>query len=228
MKNRDYLLGGLLGAALILAAWQKWLPYSLTETLGFVTGAACVYLVVRRNVWNFPVGIANNLFFLMLFGQARLYGDAGLQIVYIALGVQGWIWWLRGGENHSALRVNHAPPRVLLILAGLVVLGTMGLMLALQVARGAAPLLDAFTTVLSLAAQYLLNCKSIENWYLWITADVLYIYLYIARDLHLTALLYAVFLGLCLVGVWQWRRALQREAAGQDTALAPVRETVHG
>jgi len=91
MKNRDYLLGGLLGAALILAAWQEWLPYSLTETLGFVTGAACVYLVVRRNVWNFPVGIANNLFFLILFSQARLYGDAGLQIIYIALGIQGWI-----------------------------------------------------------------------------------------------------------------------------------------
>lgn len=118
---------------------------------------------------------------------------------------------------------------MLLILAGLVVLGTMGLMLALQAARSAAPLLDAFTTVLSLTAQYLLNRKSIENWYLWITADVLYIYLYIVRDLHLTALLYTVFLGLCLVGIWQWRRALQREAAGQDdVALAPVQETVHG
>lgn len=77
-RNVDYLLGGLLGVALILAAWREWLPYSLTETLGFVTGAACVYLVVRRNIWNFPLGIANNLFFLVLFGQARLYGDAGL------------------------------------------------------------------------------------------------------------------------------------------------------
>lgn len=227
-RNADYLLGGLLGVALILAAWWEWLPYSLTEALGFVTGAACVYLVVRRNVWNFPVGIANNLFFLVLFGQARLYGDAGLQIIYIALGVQGWVWWLRGGENHTRLRVNRAPPRVLLILAGLVVLGTSGLMLALQLARGAAPFLDAFTTVLSLAAQYLLNRKSIENWYLWITADVLYIYLYIVRDLQLTALLYAVFLGLCLAGLWQWRQALQREAADQNTALAPVREAASG
>ena len=227
-RNVDYLLGGLLGVALILAAWREWLPYSLTETLGFVTGAACVYLVVRRNVWNFPLGITNNLFFLVLFGQVRLYGDAGLQLVYIALGAQGWIWWLRGGQNHTELRVNRAPPRVLSVLAGLVVLGTVGLMLALQLARGAAPFLDAFTTVLSLAAQYLLNRKSIENWYLWITVDVLYIYLYIVRDLQLTALLYAVFLGLCLAGLWQWRRALRREATSQDAALAPVRETVHG
>ncbi|MDG4552010.1 MAG: nicotinamide riboside transporter PnuC [Candidatus Contendobacter sp.] len=227
-RNADYLLGGLLGVALILAAWMEWLPYNLTETLGFVTGAACVYLVVRRNVWNFPVGIANNLFFLVLFSQARLYGDAGLQLVYIALGVQGWIWWLRGGKNRAPLRVNHAPPRVLWILAGLVTLGAGGLMLALQLARGAAPLLDALTTALSLAAQYLLNRKSIENWYLWIATDILYIYLYIVRDLHLTALLYAVFLGFCLAGLWQWRRALRREAMDRDAALAPVREAAHG
>jgi nicotinamide mononucleotide transporter len=54
--------------------------------------------------------------------------------------------------------------------------------------------MDAFTTVLSLAAQYLLNRKTIENWLLWIVDDVIYIWLYIARDLRLTAVLYFVFL----------------------------------
>lgn len=219
-KYLDYWLGTLLGVGLILAAWQQWLPYSLTETLGFATGAACVYLVVRQNIWNFPLGIANNIFFLILFIEARLYGDAGLQIVYIALGIQGWYWWLYGGDNRTALRINHAQPRILLWLAGLVALGTAGLMLVLRAVNGSAPFMDAFTTVLSLAAQYLLNCKAIENWYLWITADVLYIYLYINRDLHLTALLYFIFLCLCLAGLWQWRRAWRRQLAGTDTPAA--------
>ena len=73
-------------------------------------------------------------------------------------------------------------------------------MLVLQAVSGSAPFLDALTTILSLAAQYLLNRKAIENWYVWISADVLYIYLYIARDLQLTAILYFIFLCLCLVG----------------------------
>ena len=212
-KSLDDWSGALLGIALILAAWRGWLPYSLIETLGFVTGAACVYLVVKQNIWNFPLGIANNIFFLILFAQDRLYGDAGLQIVYIALAIQGWHWWLHGGEHRTALQVNHAPLRLLLILAGLVIVGTAGLMLVLQAVSGSAPFLDALTTVLSLAAQYLLNRKAIENWYVWISADVLYIYLYIARDLQLTAILYVVFLCLCLVGLRQWRRAWQCHSA---------------
>lgn len=212
-ESLDDWSGALLGIALILAAWRGWLPYSLIEALGFVTGAACVYLVVKQNIWNFPLGIANNIFFLILFAQDRLYGDAGLQIVYIALAIQGWHWWLHGGEHRTALQVNHAPPRLLLILAGLVILGTAGLMLVLQAVSGSAPFLDALTTILSLAAQYLLNRKAIENWYVWISADVLYIYLYIARDLQLTAILYFIFLCLCLVGLWQWRRVWQRHSA---------------
>lgn len=226
-QSLDYRLGAVLGAGLILAAGLGCLPYSLTETLGFVTGAACVYLVVRQNIWNFPLGIANNVFFLILFVEARLYGDAGLQIVYILLGIQGWYWWLRGGANRTALQVNRARPRTLLWLTGLVALGTAGLMLALQAARGSAPFLDAFTTVLSLAAQYLLNRKAIENWYLWIAADVLYIALYLARDLHLTALLYFIFLCLCLAGLWQWRQALGRQSRIQSDAAAAT-QAAHG
>ncbi|HZS10073.1 MAG TPA: nicotinamide riboside transporter PnuC [Blastocatellia bacterium] len=188
---------------------------SPTETLGFVTGAACVYLVVRQNIWNFPLGIANNIFFLILFVNSRLYGDAGLQIIYLALGIQGWYCWLYGGENRTALRIGHASTRMLLALGGLTLIGTVGLVLALRAAKGAAPVMDAFTTVLSLAAQYLLNRKSIENWYLWIVADVIYIYLYISRGLQLTAVLYFVFLCLCLAGLVNWRRLIAQADAGQ-------------
>jgi len=83
--------------------------------------------------------------------------------------------------------------------------------------KDSAPVLDALTTALSLGAQYLLNRKAVENWLLWITADVLYVYLYLARGLHLTAVLYLVFLCLCVAGLRSWRRSLalrRGEAAG--------------
>src|SRR6186713_3343946 len=105
IKPWEAWIGTLAGVALVAASWQKWIPYSLTETLGFVTGAGCVYLVVREHILNFPLGIANNVFFLVLFGSARLYGDAGLQVVYVLLGVHGWYEWLHGGEDRTALRV---------------------------------------------------------------------------------------------------------------------------
>lgn len=220
MKRIDLWIGILLGLGLTLASWQQWLPIPLTETLGFVTGAACVYLVVKENLWNFPLGIANNIFFLLLFLQARLFGDAGLQIVYIVLGVQGWYNWLYGGEQRTALNITRASlPLTLMTVTGIVI-GTIGLTVTLRAMKGAAPVLDAFTTVLSLAAQYWLNRKVLENWLLWIIADVLYIYLYITRGLRLTAVLYAVFLGLCIAGFLQWRRSLRANAP----ALVNVQE----
>ncbi|MDQ3754479.1 MAG: nicotinamide riboside transporter PnuC [Acidobacteriota bacterium] len=216
-------LAALVGLGLIVGAWQAWLPYSLTETLGFVTGAACVYLVIEENIFNFPVGIANNIFFIALFMQARLYGDAGLQLVYIILGIHGWYWWLRGGQNHTALKVARAPIHILCLLAVLMVIGTLGLTLVLRAVRGSAPALDALTTMLSLAAQYLLNCKFIENWYIWIIADLLYIYLYAVKGLHLTALLYFIFLCLCLAGLINWHRSLARQGA-QERANEELRD----
>jgi nicotinamide mononucleotide transporter len=145
-----------------------------------------------------------------------LYGDAGLQVVYLGLGVQGWYNWLYGGKRQTPLKIARVSRRLLLWLSAVIVVATWLLMVTLQAVNGSAPLLDAFTTVLSLAAQYLLNRKAIESWLLWIVVDVLYIYLYITRGLHLTAMLYLVFIGLCIAGYISWQRTLQGEEQQLD------------
>jgi nicotinamide mononucleotide transporter len=65
--------------------------------------------------------------------------------------------------------------------------------------------------VISLAAQYLLCRKRLENWLLWIAADVIYIPLYLSRKLPLTALLYGVFLLMCLFGIRVWWRGWEKK-----------------
>ncbi|MFE3638040.1 nicotinamide riboside transporter PnuC [Streptomyces cellostaticus] len=191
------------------------------ELLGFATGAACVWLTVRARIANFPVGIANNLFFLALFWSARLYADAVLQVVYLMLAAVGWWTWLRGGERRSPRRMGHASARTIAVLLLLAVPATWGLTVVLTRAQDIAPFWDALTTVLSLAAQWLLNTKSCENWYFWIAADVVYIPLYFAKLLYLTGIVYILFLTMCLLGLRNWRRQV---AVGRSTtAAAPVR-----
>jgi|ERR1044072_3976052 nicotinamide mononucleotide transporter len=223
MKRLDFWLGGAASLALVYASWREWAPFgltpfSMTEALGFVTGAICVYLVVKENVWNFPIGIANSAFFLVLFTGAQLYGDAALQVVYIALGFQGWYLWLRGGENRTPLSVESASRRLLAGVAAFVVAGTVALTLVFRAVNDSAPFLDAFTTVLSLGAQYLLNRKMVENWLLWITADIVYIYLYAARGLHLTAVLYFIFLCLCIAGLRSWLKSMSERGSREGDA----------
>lgn len=195
---------------------------SVAELLGFVTGAGCVWLTALARVANFPVGIANSALFLVLFLTARLYADAGLQVVYIVLGFVGWWQWLRGGAevDRHRLRVRRAGGLTLLGCVGFVVVGTVGLTWLLRGADDVAPFWDALTTALSLAAQYLLNMKRIENWAFWIVADVVYVPLYAVKRLDLTAVVYALFLVMCVVGVLGWRRALRaatvvREPVGE-------------
>lgn len=183
------------------------------ELLGFATGAAGVWLTVRARIWNFPVGLANNLFFLALFWAARLYADAGLQVVYFAFGVFGWWEWLHGGERRSRRVMANADPRLVWALLGLVVPVTWGLTVLLTHAGDIAPFWDALTTALSLAAQWLLNLKLFENWFFWITADVVYIPLYFVKVLYLTGVVYLIFLGMCMAGVRVWRRELRVAAA---------------
>jgi len=84
---------------------------SWTEILGFVTGAASVVLAVRESAWNWPVGIANNVFFFVLFWHTKLYADAALQVAYVIISIFGWWNWVRGGEHHARLPVTKIRPR---------------------------------------------------------------------------------------------------------------------
>ena len=183
-------------------------PVSWAELLGFVTGGLCVALVVRRNIANFPVGIANSAFFLVLFASAQLWADASLQILYIVLGFAGWWQWLYGSTGRTPLPVRRAVPGQLVGCGLFVVFGTAGLYLLLRAVHDAAPFLDALTTCLSLAAQWLLNAKRVKSWYFWIAADLIYIPLYLSRGLTLTAVIYLLFLCLCIAGLRSWAKEL--------------------
>ena len=197
-----------LSAALILCAWRQWLPLDLTEAFGFATGAICVWLVTRGNLWNWPVGLVNNIVFAILFWKARLFADFGLQGVYFALGIWGWWQWLHGGTHRAPLPVTRTRKNEWIAIAVFLTAGTWGLRELLLAVNGAAPFWDAITTTICLAAQYLLCRKRIENWLLWITADLIYVPLYLSRGLPLTAILYAGFIGLCIVGLKRWKREL--------------------
>jgi nicotinamide mononucleotide transporter len=196
------LLGavGLIALAMSLLGRATWL-----EAFSFVTGAVCVWLTVQQNIWNFPVGLANVAAYCVVFFRSRLFADAGLQIVYFALGLAGWYLWLRGGENRSRMQVKRASEVEVAVLLVLIAAGTLGLAQLLQRAGGSASFWDALTTSISLASQWLLNRKRLENWIGWIVVDIIYIPLYAYKELYLTSILYALFLIMAILGFRAWR-----------------------
>ena len=202
----------IVSTFVLVSSYRAWWPITVTEAWGFVTGGICVWLVVREHVWNWPVGLANNVFFFVLFLQGRLYADMGLQVVYLGLGIYGWLNWLYGGQERSPLHITRTTKTEWFWLAVTLPSGIVILREILLAVNGAAPLWDAVTTILSLAAQYLLCRKRLENWIFWMAADIIYVPLYLSRALPLTAVLYGVFLVMCVVGACDWRRKWRLEA----------------
>lgn len=200
------ILFAATAVALLVGRAMGWLPFTWLETFGAITGAACVLLVVWGRVWNFPVGIASSLAYLVFFGQGKLYADAGLQIVFILLAIHGWIAWKR--TRQTVVPIRRVPLGELTILAVIFPSVWLGLTWLLQTVGGAAPLLDAFVTTASLISQWLLNRRYIESWLGWIAVDQVSVALFWSREMYLTSGLYAVFLGMCVAGLLAWRRQL--------------------
>ncbi len=219
-KVLGYSLSVLISLALILASWFNLAPMSEIEVFGFISGALSVWLTVKVNIWNWPVGIANSAFYVVVFFTSQLYADMALQIVYIVLGFLGWYWWLHGGNNRTELPIEHVTLRLSAVLLVLLALGTWGETVFLQGIQDSAPFWDALTTAMSLVAQFLLTKKLIENWYVWISVDVIYIGLYIYKHLYLTSVLYALFLAMCVTGLLHWRATMRQQAAHPEAVPA--------
>ena len=179
------------------------------EIFGAVTGFLCVWLVARQNLWNWPLGITNNLLYLVVFWRARLYADASLQVVFAMLGAYGWYQWMRVPTPGLKLPVRRTSATEWAGLA-LFVAAAQAAVYAWLSRRtdSPVPFWDAAILTLSLAATYGQARKRLECWHLWIAVDIISVPLYFSRGLRPTAALYFLFLCICVKGLVDWRRDL--------------------
>lgn len=180
------------------------------EILGFITGAVCVYLNTRQNVLGWFFGIVNAVLYAAVFWQARLYADMSLQGYYFVTSIYGWWMWLYGGANHDTLPVTKTPRKLYPVFFGIFIAMTLmwGFLLE-RYTDGSMTYADSALTVASLIGQWMMARKYLENWILWIVADVCYVAMYFYKDLHLTAVLYFIFLVLAGMGYFSWKKDIK-------------------
>jgi len=186
------------------------------EIVATVFGLACVILYMFRNVWAWPTGLVQVVLYCYIFYEVKLYSDLILHLIYVVLQLYGWYHWLYGGGGRDNLPVQVLERRVLAVWVAVGLFGTAlwGFLMA-RYTDAALPYPDAFTTVLSLIAQWLLARKVLESWLFWIVVDVAAIGIYYVKGLHFTTGLYAVFLVLATLGYLGWRRSLVAQPAPQ-------------
>lgn len=186
-------------------AGSSWL-----DLVNLVLGVAGVALMVRRSLWAFPVGLAAVTVQAVLFYQTRFYADATLQIFFFAALAWGWWHWRRG--EGPELPVTRLSGRGRAITLALVVIGTVIWALAARRWTNAImPWRDAGIAGLQVAGQVLQARKQIENWALFTAANLIAIPAYFSAELAFTALLFAIYLVLGLLGWRAWRRAMRAQ-----------------
>jgi len=183
------------------------------EIVGTIFGFANIVLLIRRSVWNFPAAMAMVSCIGVVLFEAKLYAEAGLQAFFFVVNVYGWALWSRaGGMEHAvAVRWLGWPARLAWVAVTAAISLTLGWVLA-RYTDAALPMVDSAVAGMSIAAQFLLSFRRIENWALWIVIDVVSIALYLNRGLNLLAILYVAFLVLSVIGLREWWRASRAEA----------------
>lgn len=180
------------------------------EIIAAAVGAWSVWLSVRQNILSWPTGIVNVVLYTIVFYEAKLYADMGLQVIYAVLSIYGWYQWLYGGEGHTTLHVSRVSRTLAIRLAFIAATGAILLGSLLHRTTDAAlPFMDSALTSASLVAQWMMTKKLLENWAVWISVDVLYVGMFIYKGLYVTAVLYAVFLCLAVKGWIDWRDSMR-------------------
>jgi len=202
------MLADLWAALLAPAFFAFGSPASWLEVIAFVLAVWMVICNMRVNLLAWPLAIVSSLMYFALFWDGKLYGEAGLQIVFATLALWGW-WQWRFGRTHdgAALQVRHLGLRGLVkpVLLTLAAWPLLGLFLD-RATDSPLPYWDAFPTVASLLGQWLLARKYVENWPTWIVVNVASVVLFGLKGYWLTVILYAGFIPMSVIGWRAWRR----------------------
>lgn len=178
------------------------------EIIGFLLTIIGVVLSSYQLILAWPINIISPIVYVFIFFQSKLYGDMMLQFMFISLAIYGWINWSRVNLKPKAAIKKLKRSEVIYYLIFAVALSFMFYFLLKKYTNSDVPVWDGTLTALSVIASIMAAKKQIENWVIWIVVDIAYVFLYISKELEITALLYFVITLLAIYGFYKWKREL--------------------
>lgn len=197
------LLDSLTAIAAVMTPW---------EAVAVVLAVAYLFLAIEQNIWCWASAFASTSIYLVLMYRAHLYMESALQVFYLGMAVYGWYEWRHGpGASHALPVSRWSPVRHAGAICGVLSATLVSGWLLQQFSSAALPYFDSFTTWGAMIATFMVARKILENWLYWFVIDSVSIGLYISRDLYLTALLFAGYLVLIVIGYRSWRRDMREQ-----------------
>ena len=185
---------------------EHWLDIVTT-----VLGLAYILLEYKASIWMWLVGFFMQALGIVLYYQKGLYADCGMEFYYLSMTLYGYWRWVRGAASKEALPIRHFPSRLVLPWT-LLILGVWGIMFWFlkTFTDSTVPMIDSFTTALSIVGIWALAHKYLEQWFIWIVVDVFTCGLYFYKDIPFKASLYALYVVIAIFGFFKWRKMMPR------------------
>jgi nicotinamide mononucleotide transporter len=198
-------------ALLFSGTYVSWLitPGDYIQIIAAISGLVCVWLNSKENIWNYPIGLINIVTLILTFFQVKLYADFTLNIVFFLLSVYGWYYWLTNRGKAKVRPTTNITKKELIASISIIAIGTPIWALFFKQLGAALPYPDSFIMVASIMAQWFLSKKVLQNWYFWISVDLVAIPVYFVKNLPLIAILYLVYLFICVNGLTSWKKEME-------------------
>jgi nicotinamide mononucleotide transporter len=187
----------------------------MIEYIAVIFTLACVYYTIKNKVVAWPLGIVGVSAYLWLFYSIDLYAEVVTQIVFLGQSFYGWYNWMKVGDKPAApitRLFSEVDTKMVYHITSVVLGATLlvyWLIMALYyngiITQPSVPIIDSFTTATSLVANYYLAKRYIENWYLWIFVDLIYVGMFFYKEVYLTAGLYLLFFFMAIQGYRKWK-----------------------
>jgi nicotinamide mononucleotide transporter len=176
--------------------------WSTIESIAVLFSVLYVILATKQNIWCWAAGGISVTIYIYICLTAQLFAETGLQFFYLLMSFYGFYNWTKKEQDLEIAQWS-VGKHLTLILTGAIITFLMGFYFATYTSAKM-PILDSFTTVFSVIATYMVAKKVLENWLYWIMIDVVSIYLYYNRDLHLTSLLFVAYTIIAIFGYFMW------------------------
>ena len=188
----------------------------LLETVAFIFGLWSVHLARKEHIGVYPTGLLATTITVYLFWTDRLIGDMLMNAYYSMMSVYGWWQWSRMKAGKRLVRISRMSTKQYYIAFGLILL-TMLLTYIIytffNVTLDWTNYIDIFTSGIFFTAMWFMANKKIENWTLWIFADIITVPLYAYRGLGMLSLQYLIFTILAIQGYFKWRKTLNKQTS---------------
>ena len=178
------------------------------EIFALVTGVAYVVLEILQKNAMWVLGILTGAACAFSFGVQHVWASMGLNIYYVVISFIGLAKWRKDGARvaEGAIHLRALPKKVALWSACIFVLGSLAMIFLLRAIGDAEPRLDGAATVLSIIGTWWLAQSYLQQWLIWIVADIITTTLCIVTGQYWMALLYLAYIASAIYGYFHWRK----------------------